>query len=361
VKSLTGTIAPIAASSQKQETEVRAFFHDDQLMHHPRSYFSRGRMRPPQELPERAAHLLQAVRDLDFAIEVPPDAGFDPINAVHGAAYLSFLQEAHARWKEIPEDWGDEVMSNVFVREPNALRGVLAQAARYLADGSCPIGQHTWQSAYWSAQCAIAGAHAIARGDRAAYALCRPPGHHARKQAAGGFCYLNNAAIAAQALRQRFSKVAILDTDMHHGQGTQEIFYDRSDVLYVSIHGDPTNFYPAVAGFADERGVDAGAGYNLNLPMPHGSSEAFFFEKLNEALAAISAYRAGALVLSFGFDIYQFDPQSKIAVTTRGFERMGILIRELKLPCLIIQEGGYHFETLEANARAFFGSANCWS
>ena len=148
---------------------------------------------------------------------------------------------------------------------------------------------------------------------------------------------------------------------MHHGQGTQEIFYDRSDVLYVSIHGDPTNFYPAVAGFSDERGVGAGKGCNLNLPMPHGSSEALFLEKLTEALHAIETYGAEAVVLSFGFDIYQLDPQSKVAVTTQGFERMGDRIRRLGLPCLIIQEGGYHLETLEANARAFFGSPSAWT
>lgn len=340
---------------------MRAFFHHDQLMHHPRGYFSRGKMRPPQEVPERAERLLQAARDLGFAIEVPADTGLDAIKAVHGAAYLAFLQEAHTRWKEVPEDWGDEVMSNVFVREPNALRGVLAQAARYLADGSCPVGEHTWRAAYWSAQCAIGGAHEIIRGGSAAYALCRPPGHHARKEAAGGFCYLNNVAIAAQALRQRFCRVAILDTDMHHGQGSQEIFYHRNDVLYVSIHGDPTNFYPAVAGFAEERGVNAGEGYNLNLPMPHGSSEAFFLERLNEALAAIRAYKAEAVVLSLGFDIYRLDPQSKVAVTTEGFAQMGARIRQLKLPCLIILEGGYHLESLASNAQAFFASAGAWS
>lgn len=340
---------------------MRAFFHPDQLLHHPRSYFSRGKMRPPQEVPERARRLMQAARDLALDVHVPADAGLDPLRSVHDGAYLAFLQEAHARWKEIPEDWGDEVMSNIFVREPNALRGILAQAARYLADGSCPIGEHTWRSAYWSAQSALAGAHALSEGERAAYALCRPPGHHARKDAAGGFCYLNNAAIAAQQLRRRFARVAILDTDMHHGQGTQEIFYARSDVLYVSIHGDPTNFYPAVAGFSDERGVGAGEGYNLNLPMPHGSSEAFFLQRLNEALAAIRAFRADALVLSLGFDIYQLDPQSKVAVSTPGFEQMGVRVRELALPCLVLQEGGYHLESLGQNTRAFFGSVRSWS
>ncbi|MFA2535845.1 histone deacetylase family protein, partial [Pseudomonas chlororaphis subsp. aurantiaca] len=252
---------------------MRSFFHPEQLLHHPRSYYSRGQMRTPQEVPERAQRLVQAAHSLGFDVQQPEDAGLEPLLAVHGAAYLQFLKEAHQRWKDIPEDWGEEVMSNIFVREPNALRGILAQAARYLADGSCPVGELTWRSAYWSGQSAIAGARALLDGEPAAYALCRPPGHHARAEAAGGFCYLNNAAIAAQVLREQFARVAVLDTDMHHGQGIQEIFYERDDVLYVSVHGDPTNFYPGVAGFADERGSGAGLGYNLNLRMAHGASE----------------------------------------------------------------------------------------
>ena len=261
---------------------------------------------------------------------------------------------------EVPEDWGDEVMSNIFVREPNALRGILAQAGRYLADGSCPVGELTWRSAYWSAQSAVAAAKAVLDGEPAAYALCRPPGHHARAEAAGGFCYVNNAAVAAQVLREGYQRVAVLDTDMHHGQGIQEIFYERDDVLYVSIHGDPTNFYPGVAGFDDERGAAAGEGFNLNLPMPHGSSEAVFMDKLEQALAAVKAFKADALVLSLGFDIYELDPQSKVAVTREGFATLGERIRSLGLPCVIVQEGGYHLETLESNAQAFFDSPQAW-
>ncbi|WDH33562.1 histone deacetylase family protein [Pseudomonas chlororaphis] len=339
---------------------MRSFFHPEQLLHHPRSYYSRGQMRTPQEVPERAQRLVQAVHSLGFDVQQPEDAGLQPLLAVHGAAYLQFLKEAHQRWKEIPEDWGDEVMSNIFVREPNALRGILAQAARYLADGSCPVGELTWRSAYWSAQSAIAGARALLDGEPAAYALCRPPGHHARAEAAGGFCYLNNAAIAAQVLREKFARVAVLDTDMHHGQGIQEIFYERDDVLYVSVHGDPTNFYPGVAGFADERGSGAGQGYNLNLPMAHGASEAEFLAQLETALAAVKSFDAQVLVLSLGFDIYELDPQSKVAVTRAGFARLGERIRSLGLPCLIVQEGGYHLESLEDNARVFFAEAGAW-
>ncbi|WP_224024535.1 histone deacetylase family protein, partial [Burkholderia vietnamiensis] len=190
---------------------------------------------------------------------------------------------------------------------------------------------------------------------RDAYALCRPPGHHARRDAAGGFCYLNNAAIAAQALLGRHRRVAVLDTDMHHGQGVQEIFYDRDDVLYVSIHGDPTNFYPVVAGYEDETGAAAGDGYNLNLPMPHGAPESAFFERLDDALRALARFEPDALVLALGFDIYEDDPQSQVAVTTDGFGRLGGALGALALPTVIVQEGGYHLESLDANARAFFG------
>lgn len=340
---------------------MRSFFHPEQLLHHPRSYYSRGQMRTPQEVPERARRLVQAAHSLGFEVRQPEDAGLQPLQAVHGAPYLAFLEEAHRRWKDIPEDWGDEVMSNIFVREPNALRGILAQAARYLADGSCPVGEQTWRSAYWSAQSAIAGARALLDGEPAAYALCRPPGHHARAEAAGGFCYLNNAAIAAQVLRERFARVAVLDTDMHHGQGIQEIFYERADVLYVSVHGDPTNFYPGVAGFTEERGSGAGEGYNLNLPMAHGASEADFLARLEQALAAVKAFGAEVLVLSLGFDIYELDPQSKVAVTRDGFAILGQRIRSLGLPCLIVQEGGYHLDSLEDNARAFFADSAAWA
>ncbi|HWJ36178.1 MAG TPA: histone deacetylase family protein [Steroidobacteraceae bacterium] len=341
---------------------MQTFFHADQSLHHPRAYLSRGKMRSPQEIPERAVRLVAACRSMGFEILEPGDFGMAPIAAVHDANYLAFLEAAHREWKRIPDDWGDEVMSNVYVYEGNPLRGVLAQAARYLADGSCPVGTHTWRSAYGSAQSAVAAADAINGGCREAYALCRPPGHHARADRAGGFCYLNNAAIAAEVLRRAHGRVAILDTDMHHGQGIQEIFYSRADVLYVSIHGDPTNFYPVVAGFEEERGEGAGTGFNVNLPMPHGSTEAAFFDRVGEAFQELERFKPDALVLALGFDIYKDDPQSQVSVTTNGFERLGAAIGAQNIPTVVVQEGGYHIESLEDNARAFFsGFLSCRS
>ena len=333
---------------------MKTFFHADQALHHPQTYFSRGKMRTPQEVPERAIHLLAAAKRLGFDIRSPADHGVGPIRAVHSLPYLRFLESAHRRWQAMGEDWGEEVISNIFVRSPNALRGILAEAARYLADGSAPVGQHTWHSAYWSAQSAVAGAKALLAGEPFAYALSRPPGHHASIDSAGGFCFLNNAAIAAQHLTSRFPRIVVLDPDMHHGQGIQNIFYQRDDVLYISIHGDTTNFYPGVSGFEEERGEGAGLGYNLNLPMPHGSKEAVFFERLADACQAIRLFEPDALVLALGFDIYERDPQAKVAVSTAGFAELGRRVAELNVPTLVVQEGGYYLEGLEANAVSFF-------
>ncbi|OEY65789.1 histone deacetylase family protein [Marinobacter sp. X15-166B] len=337
---------------------MKAFFHPQQEQHTPQSYFTRGQMRQPQEVPERTDSILDGLRAMDIAVLQPADQGAQPIAQVHDLGYLRFLESAHRRWAAMPDDWGEEVMSNIFVRSPNPLRGILAEAAHYLADGSCPVGPDTWTAAYWSAQTAIAAADALMAGDRTAYAVCRPPGHHARRDAAGGFCYLNNAAIAAQRLTTRFPRLAVLDVDMHHGQGIQEIFYHRSDVLYVSVHGDPTNFYPVVSGFEDERGEGAGAGYNINLPMAHGSSEEDFFTRVEEALGAIRLFQPDALVLALGFDIYKDDPQAKVSVSSEGFCRLGERIRQAGLPTLVVQEGGYDLATLSTNVQQFFNGLN---
>ena len=330
---------------------MKAYFHPAQDLHIPKTYFTRGQMRQPQEVPDRTGEMLKAMEAMGVDVREPADNGAGPISAVHDLGYLRFLESCHRRW---PEDWGDEVMSNIFVRSPNPMRGVLAEAAHYLADGSCPVGENTWKAAYWSAQSVIAAADAVIEGDPTAYAVCRPPGHHARRDAAGGFCYLNNCAIAAQRMLSKYPRIAILDTDMHHGQGIQEIFYNRSDVLYVSIHGDPTNFYPVVAGFEEERGEGEGLGYNINLPMPHGASEQDFFDKVSEAMKAIELFEPDALVLALGFDVYQNDPQAKVSVTSQGFTKLGSAIAAAGLPTLVVQEGGYDLEALSDNVQRFF-------
>ena len=331
---------------------VKAYFDETQNLHHPQSYLTRGAMRAPQEVPARIPPLLAALTDMGVDIDTPRDHGMRPISAVHAMGYLRYLESAHRRW---PEDWGAEVMSNIYVRKNNPMKGILAETAYYIADGSSPIGPDTWKAAYASAQCALSAADDIAAGQTSAYAICRPPGHHARPDAAGGFCFLNNAAIAADYLRQTYDKVAVLDPDMHHGQGIQEIFWERDDVLYVSIHGDPTNFYPVVTGFETERGEGKGFGYNVNLPMPHGSSQEFFFDKFEEALTAIRLFEADVIVVALGFDTYYEDPQAKVSVTSEGFGQMGRLLAATGKPICVIQEGGYDVDHLGINATHFFG------
>jgi acetoin utilization deacetylase AcuC-like enzyme len=196
---------------------MKAFFHPAQDQHIPKTYFTRGQMRQPQEVPDRTGEMLNGLKQMGISVLQPADQGAGPISKVHDLGYLRFLESAHRRWVAMG-DWGDEVISNIFVRSPNHLTGILAEAARYQADGSCPIGENTWHAAYWSAQSALGAADALIAGDRTSYAVCRPPGHHARRDAAGGFCYLNNAAIAAEHMKHRFPRIVILDTDMHHGQ-----------------------------------------------------------------------------------------------------------------------------------------------
>ncbi|WP_290652958.1 histone deacetylase family protein [Aquisalimonas sp.] len=333
---------------------MKAFFDPMQDGHIPRSYLSRGQMRTPLEIPERTGYILKGLEAVGIEVERPVDHGMREITRVHDFGYLRFLESAHRRWKQIPDDWGEEVMSNVFVRSPNSLRGILAESARYQADGSCPIGDKTWEAAYWSAQTALSAADELRKGAREAYAVCRPPGHHARYDAAGGFCYLNNAAIAAEALRERYPRIAILDPDVHHGQGIQELYYTRDDTLYISIHGDPTNFYPVVSGHDDERGEGAGYGYTINLPMPHGSPEETFFDRLATAMHSIKVFEPDLLIVTLGFDIYERDPQAKVAVSSAGFNRLAKTVGGVDAPMLVVQEGGYHLESLTENTKQFF-------
>ena len=199
------------------------------------------------------------------------------------------------------------------------------------------------------------------RSERASYALCRPPGHHAFADMAGGFCFLNNSAIAAAHLRQRHERVAILDVDVHHGNGTQGIFYERGDVLTISIHADPAWFYPFVWGYAHERGAGAGLGANFNIPLPLGTGDDDFIAALARAKAMLAAFAPGALVVALGLDASEHDPLAGLAVTTDGFHRIGAAIASIGLPTVFVQEGGYLSDILGANLTAVLGGfeQNC--
>lgn len=339
---------------------MRAFHDPRSLAHDPDRYFRRGALVAHPEQAQRY-EVLRAAIDGAHRLAVPDDLGLAPIKAVHDSGYLAFLQEAWGRRAEIP-DTGDEVLSGHFARPHMHRRpvGMIGLIGYHLADTSTPIRAGTWDAVRASAQVAVAAADcALAEGR--AYALCRPPGHHAYADSAGGFCFLNNSAIAAERLRTSDAlaaepRVAILDIDVHHGNGTQGIFYSRADVLTVSIHADPATYFPYFAGYADEVGEGPGRGANRNIPLPHGSGDDVFLAAIADALATIDAYRPGALVLALGLDASIDDPIGALAVTTSGFERAARAIARARYPTAIVQEGGYLCEALPRNLAAFLAS-----
>ena len=333
---------------------MKAFLDDRQRAHEPGNFMANGVRKPNPEVPRRVDILKAGAEAAGCVFAAPPDSGLGPIAEIHTAEYLTFLRHIHARWVQI-EGASDEVIPNVHPTSRTASYPLspVGQAGYHQADTACPIAAHTYEAAYWSAQSAIAGADAVLDGARAAYALARPPGHHAFADLAGGFCFLNNSAIAAQRLLARGLRPAILDVDVHHGNGTQGIFYGRGDVLTVSIHGDPARFYPFFWGHAQERGEGAGLGANLNLPLPRGTDDAGFLSALDQALERIRSFGSDVIVVALGLDAHVDDPFREFAVTTPGFTRMAQTITQSGLPLLLVQEGGYVSDALGQNLTAF--------
>jgi acetoin utilization deacetylase AcuC-like enzyme len=321
--------------------------------HDPQFFLSSGAPQPCPEKPARAEALLGAVRRMGLEVVPPRDHGEDPIRAVHPERYLTFLRGIYPRWQRI-EGASAEVIPNIHPdrRDVGYPASAVGQAGYHMTDTSCPIGAATWAAAYGSAQSALTAAALVRGGARAAYALCRPPGHHAFAESAGGFCYLNNSAIAAEALTAGGERVAILDVDLHHGNGTQGIFYARGDVLTVSIHADPVRYYPFFWGYAGETGEGAGEGFNLNLPLPRGTGDEGFMGALDTALNRVAGFGPTVLVLALGLDPFEGDPFAGFAVTTPGFARIGAAVADLGLPTVIVQEGGYLCPELGDNLRA---------
>lgn len=335
---------------------MKAFYAEEQKRHDPRAFLSSGAPQPNPEQPERVDRLLAGAKAAGCTIERPRDYGLKPIAAVHSPEYLEFLQNIYVRWRRI-EGASQEVIPNIhpIARDGSYPASAVGQAGYHMADTSCPISAETWESACWSAWSAVAATEAVMSGEPAAYALCRPPGHHAFNDVAGGFCFINNSAVAAQHLRRSAARVAILDVDLHHGNGTQGVFYRRPDVLTVSIHADPVRFYPFFWGHADERGEGAGLGYNLNLPLPRKTGDEGFLEALNAGLRRIQAFAPDVLVVALGLDAFEGDPFGGLSVTTDGFSRIGEAISTLGLPSVIVQEGGYLCDDLGLNLEAFLG------
>jgi acetoin utilization deacetylase AcuC-like enzyme len=336
------------------------------------------------ETPERMERILSALRaDGRYDIGPPEDFGLAPIEAVHDRAYLDFLQTAFDEWMAEPTDYARTALLPATFPPPNQRshppRSLLGRAGYYLSDLSAPIVAGTYPAALASAYCALSGArelvnsnwflengqpsastnqfHAPIAHRHSAFALCRPPGHHAGRAYAAGYCYLNNAAIAAHWLSQ-FGTVAILDVDYHAGNGTQDIFYERADVLTLSIHADPNEEYPYFSGYADQTGAGVGLGFHQNYPLPFGADDHAYLATLDQALERIADYRPASLVVSAGLDIYGDDPLGKIRVTRAGIGQIGRAIAGLNLPTLIVMEGGYNTADLGLNVCAFLDACH---
>jgi acetoin utilization deacetylase AcuC-like enzyme len=330
---------------------VRCFWDDRQRLHAPEKELHNGAFVPFAEHPGRADAMLAALPPT----ERPRDQGETPLLRVHPRDYLDFLKTAHADWTAAgrPGDAAGYVWP-IVRRRPLDLSRIDAKLGRYSCDASTPIAAGTWDSAYWSAQSALAAVDAVLSGARAAFALCRPPGHHCGADYTGGYCYVNAAAVAAEAARAAgAARVAILDIDYHHGNGTQDIFWHRGDVLFVSLHADPATDYPFYWGHADETGEGEGEGATLNLPLPRGTALAEFERALDVALQRIAAFAPDTLLCSYGADTYAGDPISFFELQTADYTAIARRIAGLGLPTAILMEGGYAVDALGANLAAF--------
>ncbi len=344
---------------------MNVYYSETHLRHHPPfEIFDGGEKVANFEVPQRMERILEALRaDGRFDILPPEDFGLDPLLAVHDEGYLAFLRTAYDEWMSTPLDADYERSALLPATFPPAKgrshipKSILGRAGYYMMDLSAPITAGTYHAALASVNCALSGAKFIAQDSsfnihHSAFALCRPPGHHAGRANCGGYCYLNNAAVATHWLTQ-FGKVAILDIDYHAGNGTQDIFYNRADVLTISIHADPNYEYPYYNGYPDETGAGEGLGYHRNFPLPFGADDQAYLASLEQALHLIIGYTPNFLVVSAGMDIYGNDPLGKIRVSTNGIRHIGQRIAELNLPTLVVMEGGYNNAALGANILAF--------
>jgi acetoin utilization deacetylase AcuC-like enzyme len=324
--------------------------------HAPAFEFFRGERVPCFETPARAEFVLQALRARGHDLRVPQDDSSMLLPQVHAPRYLAFLQSAWAQWlaldagnaerQPFPSVW--PVRSLRSDLEPD---NFTARLGLYSMDNGSPLSAGTWVAAKAGADAAASAAGVLAQGARGVFCLTRPPGHHAGADFMGGYCFINNAAVAVQALLGRGCKrVAVLDVDYHHGNGTQSIFYERADVLTVSLHGDPRTEYPFYLGHADEGGSGAGLGFNLNLPLPAGASVAAWFEALEAACARLQQHAPDALVVSLGLDTFAGDPISRFQLQAGDFTRLGARLAGLQWPTVFVLEGGYAAAELGINA-----------
>ena len=340
---------------------------DDHLAHDGLVELVAGQPMPCYESPERATVIREALLAAGgYALEEPTEHGPDPIAAVHALELIDLVEHAWTDAVAAGRDPSRPLLPDTFLLGAYAAGMSLERLpvgrhdrlGAFCFDTATPIVDGTAAAAHAAVDIALTALDRVLAGERLAYGLCRPPGHHAGRALIGGYCFFNNAAIVAESVVARGAeRVAILDVDFHHGNGTQQIFWERGDVLYVSLHGDPAGIYPYFSGHAVERGAGAGEETTLNLPLPPGTDGDAYLATLAEALDVIRAFEPDApLVLSLGFDTYHADPICNLALQTDDYARIGTAIASLDMPVVALQEGGYAVEALGANAVAFLGA-----
>ena len=337
---------------------MKVFYSEAHRRHEPPFEVFDGGLRTPYlENIDRMDRILSALKQTAWVeINEPQDFGLDPILAVHDREYIEFLASSWTEWLESGAQDKSVLLPATFAlrRHPQKPTGLLGRAGYYMMDLSACIVEGTYQAALASANCALSAADAAVDGERVAFALCRPPGHHAGKDYAGGYCFINNTAVTANWLSTK-GRVAVLDIDYHCGNGTQDIFYDRSDVLTISIHADPDFEYPHFWGYANETGTGPGLGFHRNFLLEKGTDDPRYLGVLDEALAMIRTFEPEYLVVSAGMDIYADDPLGTIKVSTDGIGEIGSRIASLELPTIVVLEGGYANNVLGTNILRFLG------
>ncbi|NOH02880.1 MAG: histone deacetylase family protein [Chloroflexi bacterium] len=338
---------------------MKIFYSEEHRKHYPPfEVFDGGKRVPYLENPDRMDRILTALKKTDWAeFTEPEDFGLDPILAVHDRDYINFLASCWTEWLDSDPEVAASPEVHAFLPATFALRrktrptsSLLGRGGYYIMDLSACIVEGTYKAALASANCALSAASSSFNLHHSSFALCRPPGHHAGRDYAGGYCFINNAAVAANWLSAK-GKTALLDIDYHAGNGTQDIFYEWSGVLTISIHGDPDFEYPHYVGFADETGAGEGLGFHKNYPLPKGTGDDGYLAALDDALEMIRKFAPGYLVLSTGMDTFDGDPLGKFHITRDGFAEIGKRIAGLNLPAAIIMEGGYANEALGENIR----------
>lgn len=338
---------------------MKIFYTPDHVLHAPKAELHRGAMVTPHEGPHRMKMLLTGLEQAGFSrFETAPPCHMDYIRAVHSADYIDFLQTAWTRWKAA--GYSGDVLPMSYPHKPRSAKppvDIDGAAGYFCSSSDTVVTQTSWQALKSIADMTIGAVMSVTtstQSTKSAFILTRPPGHHAGANYMSGYCLLNFTAIAAQALRNEgASRVAVLDVDFHHGNGTQDIFYEREDVLFTSIHGEPDHHFPYFWGHKDETGKGKGDGFNVNYPLPAGSNYSTWRAALMNGLSKIEAFGSDALVVSLGVDTYEHDPISSFKLKTPDYSDYGAAIAKLGLPTIIVMEGGYGVPEIGSNTAEF--------